>query len=70
MAGEPGVAIRPLKAACGTGDALDRCKGLLSHEFDAVTDLLKAHSELLMDLTETLIREETIDERRFLQLVA
>ncbi len=70
MTGEPGVAIRPLKAACGTGDAMERCKELLGHEFDAVTNLLQSHSELLMKLTEALLQEETIDEQRFLQLVA
>ena len=70
MTGEPGVALRPLKNACGTGDALDRCKDLLNQQFEAVTSLLKEHSELLMKLTEALIREETIDETRFLELVA
>lgn len=70
MTGEPGVALRPLKNACGTGDALDRCKDLLNQQFDAVTSLLSDNSELLMKLTEALIREETIDENRFMELVA
>jgi len=70
MAGEPGVALRPLKQACGTGDALDRCKELLNQQFEAVTNLLNEHSELLMTLTEALLREETIGEERFLELVA
>jgi ATP-dependent Zn protease len=70
MAGEPGVALRTLKQACGTGDALDRCKELLNQQFEAVTNLLNEHSELLMKLTEALLREETIDEARFLELVA
>ncbi len=70
MTGEPGVALRPLKNACGAGDALDRCKELLNQQFDAVTSLLRDNSELLMKLTEALTREETIDEHRFLELVA
>lgn len=70
MAGEPGVALRPLKNACGTGDALDRCRDLLNQQFEAVTNLLRDNLELLMKLTETLIHEETIDETRFLELVA
>jgi cell division protease FtsH len=70
MTGEPGVALRPLKNACGTGDALDRCKDLLNRQFDAVTSLLQDNSELLMKLTEALIHEETIDENRFMELVA
>jgi cell division protease FtsH len=70
MTGEPGVALRALKSACGTGDALEQCKNLLNSQFEAVTNLLKDHSELLMKLTETLIREETINEARFLELVA
>jgi cell division protease FtsH len=70
MAGEPGVALRPLKNACGTGDALERCRNLLNQQFDQVTELLKDNSDLLMKLTETLIAEETIDEHRFLELVA
>ncbi len=53
MAGGPGIAIRPLKNACGTGDALDRCKDVLNQQFEAVTNLLKDHTELLMKLTET-----------------
>jgi len=70
MTGEPGIALRPLKNACGTGDALDRCKDLLNQQFDAVTNLLRDNSELLMKLTEALIKEETIDEQRFVELVA
>jgi len=70
MTGEPGVALRPLKNACGTGDALDRCKELLNQQFEAVTKLLSENAELLMKLTEALIREETINEARFLELVA
>jgi cell division protease FtsH len=70
MTGEPGVALRPLKNACGVGDALERCKDLLNSQFEAVTELLKANSEALMKIAEALIQEEAIDEARFLELVA
>jgi len=70
MAGDPGVALRPLKNACGTGDALERCKELLNSQFDAVTALLEQNSDLLMRITEALLAEETINEARFLELVA
>lgn len=70
MTGEPGVALRPLKNVCGVGDALERCKDILNSQFDAVTELLKANSEVLMKIAEALVQEEAIDETRFTELVA
>lgn len=68
MAGDPGVALRPLKSSCGGGDGFERCKDLLNEQFESVTQLLEQNTDTLMKITETLMEEETLNEQRFLEL--
>jgi len=62
LAGEPAVSLRVLGRQCGgTGDAADRCKGLLNDLYGRTYELIKTHIAALDHLAEALLAKEALD---------
>lgn len=70
MADEPAVSLRPLQKLFGGGsDGLAMSRDILARQLQAVTELLTRHTDELMRLTEALLEEESINQRRLMELL-
>ena len=63
MGGEPSVSLRALGNSCGgMGNTAELCRQKLAESYERVYTLLGNNASLMMDITEALMKKETLNE--------